>query len=109
MRIIRTPQMCLTLPEGPRALLLQLAHPKVAAGVDEHSDFRDTALSRLAATLHLVTMVVYGSPSESEGAVNAMHRRHKVVKGFNDEAGAYGSYQPFPSKSTLFIQHFLKN
>ena len=25
---------------GGRALLMQLAHPKVAAGVDEHSDFR---------------------------------------------------------------------
>jgi uncharacterized protein (DUF2236 family) len=25
---------------GGRALLMQLAHPKVAAGVDDHSDFR---------------------------------------------------------------------
>jgi uncharacterized protein (DUF2236 family) len=31
----------LLLGAGPRALLLQLAHPLVAAGVDEHSDFPD--------------------------------------------------------------------
>ena len=30
----------LLLGAGPRALLLQLAHPQVAAGVEEHSDFR---------------------------------------------------------------------
>ena len=30
----------LLLGAGPRALLLQIAHPAVAAGVDEHSDFR---------------------------------------------------------------------
>ncbi|MGH7910166.1 MAG: oxygenase MpaB family protein, partial [Candidatus Dormibacteraceae bacterium] len=32
---------------GGRALLLQLANPGVAAGVDEHSDFRQHPLRRL--------------------------------------------------------------
>ncbi len=41
----------LLLGAGPRALLLQLAHPLVAAGVDEHSDFRADPWARLQATL----------------------------------------------------------
>ncbi|MDP9398691.1 MAG: oxygenase MpaB family protein, partial [Actinomycetota bacterium] len=36
---------------GPAALLLQVAHPLVAAGVAEHSDFRADPLHRLRATL----------------------------------------------------------
>ena len=44
----------LLLGAGPRALLLQIAHPPVAAGVAEHSDFRATrgaaSTARSAAT-----------------------------------------------------------
>ena len=40
----------LLLGAGPRALLLQIAHPAVAAGVDAHSDFRMDPWRRLAAT-----------------------------------------------------------
>src|SRR5256885_7321540 len=36
---------------GARALLMQLALPGVAAGVDEHSDFRSPPLPRLWRTL----------------------------------------------------------
>ena len=41
----------LLLGAGPRALLLQLAHPAVAAGVADHSDFRADPWRRLAGTL----------------------------------------------------------
>src|SRR5438270_738156 len=36
---------------GGRALLMQLAHPSVAAGVADHSDFRRDPMSRLQRTL----------------------------------------------------------
>ena len=35
---------------GPRALLMQLAHPLVAAGVAAHSDFQSDPLRRLRRT-----------------------------------------------------------
>ena len=41
----------LLLGAGPRALLLQLAHPQVAAGVADHSDFRVDPWARLRGTL----------------------------------------------------------
>ena len=51
----------LLLGAGPRALLLQLAHPLVAEGVDQHSDFRADPWRRLPATLRSYLTIVYGS------------------------------------------------
>jgi uncharacterized protein (DUF2236 family) len=44
-----------------RALLLQVAHPVVAQGVADHSDFRDNPFRRLQGTLEALNAVVYGS------------------------------------------------
>jgi uncharacterized protein (DUF2236 family) len=41
-----------------RALLLQLAHPHVAAGVDEHSKFQRNPFKRLQGTLEAVYTMV---------------------------------------------------
>jgi len=63
---------------GGRALLMQLAHPSVAKGVAEHSDFRRDPVGRLLRTLRPVLAIVYGSPSEVAAAargVNAIHAR----------------------------------
>ncbi len=63
---------------GGRALLMQLAHPAVAAGVAEHSYFRLDPRRRLLETLRLIFALVYGSPREvraAAGAINAMHSR----------------------------------
>ena len=45
---------------GGRALLMQLAHPMVAAGVDEHSDFRIRPMYRLRRTIRMVMAIVFG-------------------------------------------------
>src|ERR1051325_2805260 len=39
---------------GSRALLLQVAHPKVAAAVDDHSRYRSDPLGRLRDTLDAI-------------------------------------------------------
>jgi uncharacterized protein (DUF2236 family) len=46
-----------------RALLLQLAHPAVAAGVDEHSDFQHDPFKRLQGTLQAMYAMVWGPPT----------------------------------------------
>ncbi len=69
----------LLLGAGPRALLLQIAHPLVAAGVAEHSDFRSDPWRRLDGTLRSYLRIIYGSTSAARGEVrrlNAMHREH---------------------------------
>src|SRR5258705_13856349 len=67
----------LLLGAGPRALLLQLAHPQVAAGVADHSDFRADPWARLSGTLRSYLRIVYGTRTAAHGEVsrpNALHR-----------------------------------
>jgi uncharacterized protein (DUF2236 family) len=66
---------------GGRALLLQLAHPMVAQGVADHSDFENDPLPRLAGTLDFLTFVVWGTPEEAERAASVVRGIHEHVKG----------------------------
>ena len=43
-------------------LLLQVAHPTVAAGVRDYSDFERRPWDRLMRTLDYVSLLVYGGP-----------------------------------------------
>ena len=53
---------------GGRALLMQLAHPQVAAGVDEHSDFRAHPIRRLRRTILMTMAIVFGDRETALGA-----------------------------------------
>ena len=66
---------------GGRALLLQLAHPGVAAGVEEHSDFRSRPLRRLFRTLDLWFGLTFGDPEHVRGAAHAINTTHRRVRG----------------------------
>jgi uncharacterized protein (DUF2236 family) len=63
---------------GGRALLMQVAHPSVARGVIEHSDYRAAPLARLVRTLAATYTVVFGTIEQANqvgAAVQAVHRR----------------------------------
>ncbi|HSS10571.1 MAG TPA: oxygenase MpaB family protein [Acidimicrobiales bacterium] len=63
---------------GGRALLLQLAHPMVARGVAQHSDFQGDPLARLQRTLMATYTVVFGTKEQADRAtaqVGAVHER----------------------------------
>jgi uncharacterized protein (DUF2236 family) len=64
-----------------RALLLQLAHPMVAKGVVEHSNFEDEPRRRLQATLNASWAVVFGTRAQAEHVTRTMHRAHARVVG----------------------------
>jgi uncharacterized protein (DUF2236 family) len=71
---------------GGRALLMQLAHPKVAAGVDEHSDFRQRPLYRLRRTVRLTMAIVFGDKETALAAARNVNRVHARVNGRNYHA-----------------------
>lgn len=73
---------------GPRSLLLQIAHPAVAAAVEEHSDFRVDPLGRLNRTLDAVFTIVFGDEKAAREAAARVVRRHAPVKGVIDEESA---------------------
>lgn len=66
---------------GGRALLMQLAHPSVAAGVDEHSDFRTHPVRRLRRTVRMTMAIVFGDGDTAERAAQAVNRVHGRVRG----------------------------
>jgi uncharacterized protein (DUF2236 family) len=66
---------------GGRALLMQLAHPKVAAGVDEHSDFRKHPLRRLRRTILMTMAIVFGDRETALAAARGVNQVHARVKG----------------------------
>jgi uncharacterized protein (DUF2236 family) len=64
-----------------RALLLQLAHPAVAQGVEDHSDFKGNPLKRLHGTLEATYAVVFGSVELAEGVGRRIRWIHDFVTG----------------------------
>jgi uncharacterized protein (DUF2236 family) len=77
---------------GPRALLLQVAHPLVAAGVAEHSSFRSDPLERLRRTLNSTLALVFGASAESSSAAARINAAHRSVHGHLPEpAGRYAA------------------
>src|SRR5262245_4055115 len=66
---------------GGRALLLQVAHPLVAAAVAAHSRFRTAPLERLWRTLDLMLTIVFGDACEALRAVRDIERVHTRVRG----------------------------
>ncbi len=71
---------------GGRALLMQLAHPKVAAGVDEHSDFRTHPIRRLRRTIRMTMAIVFGDRETALGAARGVNQVHSKVQGANYDA-----------------------
>ena len=69
------------LAGGGRALLLQVAHPLVAAGVVEHSRFEADPWGRLYRTLDLTTKIVFGDAAVSAEASRRLRARHASVHG----------------------------
>jgi uncharacterized protein (DUF2236 family) len=77
----------LILAGGTAALLMQLAHPAVAAGVAQHSDFQADPFARLRRTLNASYAVVFGSTARAERAIRRMNAIHGVVRGAIPESG----------------------
>jgi uncharacterized protein (DUF2236 family) len=77
---------------GGPAVLLQVAHPLVAAGVVYHSDYKTDLWQRLLRTLQALYLIVYGSKEEAERAGEAVQAVHAHVRGRTRER-----LGPFPA------------
>jgi uncharacterized protein (DUF2236 family) len=77
---------------GGPAVLLQVAHPLVAAGVVNHSDYRKDLWRRLLRTLQALYLIVYGGKHEAERAGEAVQAVHAHVVGTTSER-----LGPFPA------------
>jgi uncharacterized protein (DUF2236 family) len=66
---------------GGPAVLLQVAHPLVAAGVFDHSDFRRDLWRRLVHTLRALYLIAYGTKEEADRAAELVQAVHTHVHG----------------------------
>ena len=82
------------LAGGGRALLLQVAHPSVAAGVVQHSDYDVDPYGRLFRTLDLVTKITFGRSETSERAATTLRGAHDTVRGERPDGERYFAHDP---------------
>jgi uncharacterized protein (DUF2236 family) len=69
---------------GGRALLMQLAHPVVAAGVRGYSGYETEPWRRLARTMHALYTIVFGTKEDAARVGDATRRVHARVPGAFD-------------------------
>lgn len=69
------------LAAGGVAILLQMASPGVAAGVNRHSNFAYRVQDRLRTTMTFVYCMAYGTPEEKKTIINMVHGAHAPVRG----------------------------
>jgi uncharacterized protein (DUF2236 family) len=79
---------------GGRALLLQVAHPLVAAGVLQHSDYDTDPWGRLYRTLDVTTKIVFGDARTSGAAARRLHGVHAKVRGDAPDGTPYDARDP---------------
>ncbi len=79
---------------GGRALLLQVAHPAVAAGVEQHSTYATDPWARLFRTLEVMIRLSFGSPESSARQADALRAMHQRVVGTTDDGQPYRALDP---------------
>lgn len=75
-----------------RALLLQLAHPWVAAAIAQHSRTLADPIGRFHRTFNIVFTMVFGTTDQAFAAARRLHRRHAAISGrLTAGAGAFAA------------------
>ncbi|MGN6376464.1 MAG: oxygenase MpaB family protein [Sphingomonas sp.] len=79
---------------GVAALLLQMLHPAVLAGVWDHSSFRNDMIGRLRRTARFIAVTTYGGREEAEAAIAHVRDIHTRVRGTLPDGTDYAADDP---------------
>jgi len=80
---------------GIASLLLQMLHPRVLAGVWDHSTFRADMQGRLRRTARFIAVTTYGGQEEAEAAIARVRRIHDRVRGRLPDGTPYAANDPW--------------
>src|SRR4051812_25067589 len=83
-----------TMMGAGAALILQVAHPTVAAGVREHSNFQQDPWGRLLRTLDHTNLLLYGGPEAARVTGERLREMHKRIKGVKPDGTRYHALEP---------------
>ena len=91
----------------PRAILMQFAHPLIAAGVAEHSSFQTNRLAplqRLHGTVRAMLQMTFGGDAGAAAAAERINRIHDRVNGtLRDAAGPFPAGTPYSAHDPALL------
>ena len=99
---------------GVAALLLQMLHPAVLAGVWDHSNFREDMLGRLRRTARFIALTSYGGRDEAEAAIARVREIHHHVSGTLPDGTPYMADDPallawvHVTEASCFLQAWIR-
>lgn len=77
---------------GPRALLMQAAHPLAVTGLLAHSSALDAPYERLARTARVMHTIGFGSREDADSVTRHVRAMHRSVRGrLKDPVGRYAA------------------
>lgn len=81
---------------GPRALLMQAAHPLAVSGLLAHTSALEDPYERLARTARTLSTIGFGSRAEADAATRQVRTMHRRVRGHLTQAvGPYPAGTPY--------------
>jgi uncharacterized protein (DUF2236 family) len=81
---------------GPRALLMQAAHPLAVSGLLAHSTAMDEPYDRLARTAEVMSTIGFGSRAEADRVTRRVRGLHKQVRGkIRQPTGSFPAGTPY--------------
>jgi uncharacterized protein (DUF2236 family) len=81
---------------GPRALLMQAAHPLAVAGLLAHSDSLEDPYIRLARTAKVMNLITFGPKRDADRVTRRVRAMHQSVSGrLPDAVGRYPAGTPY--------------
>jgi uncharacterized protein (DUF2236 family) len=93
---------------GPRALLMQAAHPLAVAGLLAHSDSLEDPYVRLARTAKIMNLITFGSRVEADRATRRVRAMHRAVSGrLPETVGPYPAGTPYHADDPALLMWIL--
>src|SRR5215468_6828889 len=88
-----------------RALLLQLAHPWIAAAIAEHSTTLADPIGRFHRTFNVMFTMVFGTTGQALAAARRLHRRHGRVSGtLAAAAGPFAAHSRYEANDVTALR-----
>ena len=79
---------------GICALMLQMLHPRVLAGVWDHSNFREDMLGRLRRTGQFISGTTFGSTHDANWLIDKVRNIHSQISGTALDGNVYAANDP---------------
>jgi uncharacterized protein (DUF2236 family) len=100
-RVVAEPVTALMIQ---RALVMDVAHPKVAAGVEDHSAFRSHPWRRAWVTVDAALRLVFGDTPTARGAVRQIYATHDHINGsLAHPAGPWETGTPYTAHDAALL------